>query len=74
MVQNKMYSSQVFMKDAEMEQKQLHKVVCISQQLETRTGPEYCWMQPLCIKLLVLFLIVILLIFNAGLEYRWSTI
>ena len=44
MVQNKMYSSQVFMKDAEMEQKQLHKVVCISQQLETRTGPEYCWL------------------------------
>ena len=59
MVQNKMYSSQVFMKDAEMEQKQLHKVVYINQQLET--GPEYCWMQPLCIKLLVLFLILILL-------------
>ena len=61
MVQNKMYSSQVFMKDAEMEQKQLHKVVYINQQLETRTVPEYCWMQSLCIKLLVLFLILILL-------------
>ena len=60
------------MKDAEMEQKQLHKVVCINQQLETITGPEYCWKHQAAAAGVILNINI--MIFNAGLEYSWSSI